>query len=313
MFQTGQQIGLYSLIKKLGRGGFGEVWLAERQTPLLTTKVAVKLPLDKQIDLETVKGEAILWEQASGHPNVLPIIEANVYDNQILIVSEYVPDGSLEDELKQQGKLPLERAIEITSGILDGLDFLHSRRIIHRDLKPANVLLQGKTPRLADFGISRILESTSTDYSVNIAGTPPFMSPEAFDGKRNVQTDIWSVGVILYQLLCGVLPFPQKGASLINAIRTSRPVPLPDSIPQPIKDVVFRALAKSSSQRYKSAAIMRDELQKAKIANPFAQQTTVQISQSEIMEISPDNWGNKPNNRIFKNLRSLFRSFFEEK
>src|SRR5215210_273724 len=206
MFREGSQIGHYTLIRTLGRGGFGEVWLAERRAKFVTTKVAVKLPHDEQIDHETIKQEATLWEQASGHPNILPIIDADEYDGQIVIVSEYAPDGSLEDLLKKNGgSLPMKQAIEMAIGILSGLEFLHFRKIIHRDIKPANILLQGETPRLADFGISRVMRTNS--MSANLTGTPYYMAPEAFDRKRNVQTDIWSVGVVLYQMLKGELPF----------------------------------------------------------------------------------------------------------
>ena len=149
MFHENQQIGFYTLIKKLGRGGFGEVWLAERRAKFVTTKVAVKLPHDEQIDHEAIKQEATLWEQASGHPNIVPILDADEYDGQIVIVSEYEPDGSLEQWLKTHGAMPIEKAVETTIQVLDGSEFLHSRNIIHRDLKPANILLQGTTPRRA--------------------------------------------------------------------------------------------------------------------------------------------------------------------
>src|SRR5687767_6587502 len=205
MFRTGQQIGGYVLVRRIGRGGFGDVWLAERRTKFVTTKVAVKLPLEEQVDVETVKQEASLWEQASGHPNILPIIEANIYDGQVVIISEFAPDGSLEDLLKRENYLAVEKAVEMITGILSGLGFLHSRRIIHRDLKPANILLQGNTPRLADFGISRALKTTVTSQSANMSGTPVYMAPETFDGKRSIQTDVWSAGVIFYQLLTGNL------------------------------------------------------------------------------------------------------------
>src|SRR5215510_10650486 len=133
MFYEGRQIGSYTLLQKLGKGGFGEVWLAEKRSQFVTKKVAVKLPLDEQVNLDAIRQEAELWEQASGHPNVLPIIDADIYDGQVVIVSEYADGGSLYDRLKREGKLSLQKAVEIAIGILGGLEFLHSRRIIHRD------------------------------------------------------------------------------------------------------------------------------------------------------------------------------------
>ena len=261
MFEANQQIGNYFLIRKLGQGGFGEVWLAEHRSKLLTTKVAVKLPLDDQIDLNAVRQEAILWEQASGHPNILPIIEADIHDGQIVIVSEYAPDGSLADLLKETGKLTVEKTIDMALGILAGLEFLHSRRIIHRDLKPANILLQGDTPRLADFGISRVLRTTMTSHSLNLAGTPPYMAPEAFDKKRNRQTDVWAVGVILYELVCGRLPFVGENLiELVSAIAKEQPPPLPDDVPNLLKKVIAKALEKNTEHRYETAAAMRADL-----------------------------------------------------
>ena len=263
MFRKDQQIGIYTLVRPLGRGGFGEVWLAERRTKFVTTKVAVKLPHDEQVDHEAVKHEAQLWEQASGHPNILPIIDADEYDGQIVSVSEYAPDGSLEQWLKTHGAMSVERAIETTIQILDGLEFLHSRNIIHRDLKPANILLQGRTPRLADFGISRALRTTVASQSQNISGTFAYMSPEALDGKRSIQTDVWSVGVNLYQFLTGTLPFPQKEPSvLFPAIIMREFAPLPDSIPPSLKNVIAKALAKLPENRYASAAVMREDLRR---------------------------------------------------
>src|SRR6185295_4578344 len=268
MFRAGDQIGPYTLNNKIGRGAFGVVWLAERRTTIATTRVALKMPLDEEIDLDTIKQEANVWVQASGHPNVVPIIEANVYDDQVVIVSEYAPDGSLDAWLRrigaagQQTGQSVDFAVEMTSGILAGLQHLHSRHIIHRDLKPQNILLQGSMPRLADFGISRVLRSTS--QSSIVAGTPVYMAPEAFDGKRNEQTDLWSVGVMLYQMLAGRLPFPQTDmTSLMGAILTRNPDPLPISVPGPMQEVINRALAKNPQQRFRSAAEMRAALRTA--------------------------------------------------
>lgn len=261
MFQIGQQIGPYTLLKPIGKGGFGEVWLAEKRSQLVNKRVAVKLPLREQINFEAIQQEATLWEKASGHPNVLPLIDADIYDGQAIIVSEYAENGSLADKLKH-GKAPLEIAVEKTIGILNGLEFLHSRQIIHRDIKPQNILLQGNTPRLADFGISRAM-NTDTISSV-VAGTDAYMSPQAFDGKRDEQTDIWSVGVVLYQMLKGNLPYPQQHPTeRMFAILTKEFEPLGEEVPSEIKNIVEKALAKQPVDRFQTAAEMRDALKRS--------------------------------------------------
>lgn len=295
MLRSGGEIGPYTLISKLGKGAFGVVWLAERRTQITTTTAAIKIPLDDDIEIETIKREADLWVRASGHPNVLPIIEANIYDEQIIIASEYAPDGSLDAYLRKNGKAPsIEAAVEIVAGILAGLEHLHLRNIIHRDLKPANILFQGDTPRLADFGISRVLKSTS--QSSNIMGTPSYMSPEAFDGKRNEQTDIWSVGVIFYQLLAGRLPFDQPDiTSLLGAILTRNPEPLPASVPKPLQNVIARALAKDTSVRYKSAAEMRKALRNPHETDPnFQPEKSVYTVQSPKNTFPPQDFHSPP-------------------
>ncbi|MBA2733754.1 MAG: protein kinase [Acidobacteria bacterium] len=240
------------------------MWLAEKRTAITTTKVAIKIPNDEDVDLEAVRQEASLWVHASGHPNVLPIIDADIYEEQVIIVSEYAPDGSLSNWLEKHGgrASSVESAVEMTLGILAGLEHLHERGIIHRDLKPDNILLQRETPRLADFGIARILKTTS--QSTAATGTPMYMPPEAFDGKRSEQTDIWSVGVIFYRLLTGRFPFPQTDmTSLLSAIITKQPEPLPELIPESIRIVIERALKKNPNERYKSASEMRRDLRNA--------------------------------------------------
>lgn len=289
MSLKGKVIGPYTLIKKLGLGGMGEVWLAENRAKFATTKVAVKLPLDEQIDHSLIEQEAQLWAKASGHPNILPIIEANEYDGQIVIVSEYSPDGSLKQLLNDNGgKLPIEQTVEITIGILKGLAFLHSKGIIHRDLKPDNVLMQGETPRLADFGISSVIKSTI--HATTNAGTPYYMSPEAFKRERTVQTDIWSIGVMLYQMLKGECPFTGNNiAEIYDAIREEEPPPLPDEIPPILQAIVIKSLAKSPTERYQTADELRKELNDfwIKFSQPFAYQATEPSITTDIDETLP--------------------------
>lgn len=263
MLNSGDQIGPYTLVEKIGKGSFGNVWLAERRTAITTTKVALKIPHDEDVDLDFVKQEADVWAQASGHQNVLPIIEANVYDDRVVIASEFAPDGSLETRLKESnGKAPsTESAVEVVSGVLAGLQHLHSRRIIHRDVKPANIIFQGDTPRLTDFGVSRMLKSTG--QTTTSAGTPIYMAPEAFDGKRSVQTDIWSVGIIFYELLSGRLPFAFDDlTSLWKAVALNDLDPLPEDLPERLRSIVMKSLQRDTTLRYQSAAEMRADLKR---------------------------------------------------
>lgn len=195
---------------------------------------------------------------------MLPLIDADIYDGQVVIVSEYVNDGSLAGWLKQHGgkASSIATACEIIGGVLAGLAHLHERRIIHRDLKPENILLQRDNPRVADFGISRLLRTTS--QSTNVSGTLAYMAPEAFDGKRNERTDIWAVGVISYQLLGGSLPYDQQDmVSFIGAIMRHDPAPLPESVPEVLRRVVMKALQRDASHRYPSAVEMRQDLREA--------------------------------------------------
>ncbi|MEW6735590.1 MAG: bifunctional serine/threonine-protein kinase/formylglycine-generating enzyme family protein, partial [Acidobacteriota bacterium] len=262
MPQANDRIGPYTLIRQLGRGAYGIVWLAERRSALVTTQVAIKLALDEEPDLTAIAQESQLWASLGGHPNVLPIIEADIYDGQVAIVSEYAPDGSLESWLNRQGGCAptIEAALSMATGILAGLEHLHSKKIIHRDLKPANILLQGETPRLADFGLARVLKGSA--HSGAIAGTPAYMAPEVFDGKRSELSDLWAAGVILYQLLTGHKPFAHADlGALIGAIMLKMPDPLPAFVPLPLQEVITRALEKDPTRRYQSAQEMRTALQ----------------------------------------------------
>jgi hypothetical protein len=229
---------------------------------LTKTRLAVKLPLDAGLDKEAIKQEADLWVRGGNHPNVMPLFEANVYNGQAVIVSEYAPDGSLQKWLNAQPRptCSADMVVHLITGILNGLGHLHAQGILHRDLKPANVLMQGGIPRLADFGLARLVDSTLSQVS----GSPAYMAPEAFDGQRSVRSDLWSVGVILYQLLAGELPFQEReSGALMRAIISREPKPLPHTVPEPLRKLVARALEKSPENRCVSATEMLTDLLKA--------------------------------------------------
>ncbi len=261
MLIPGAKLGPYSLVKPLGKGSFGFVWLAEKQTLLTKTEVALKLMHNATIDHESVAQEAALWVKASGHPNVLPIIEADCFDDEFVIVSEYASGGTLAEFLAHRNgnPLPPSQILELVGDILKGLTHLHQRSIIHRDLKPANILFQGGIPRIADFGISRFADQ---DDSKDVAGTFSYMAPEAFTGIRNEQTDIWSMGVILYELICLRRPF--RAPDLPSLVRLITDPDAPPEWPKQnfltLNRIAFKALEKNPSNRYRSADEMLADL-----------------------------------------------------
>jgi serine/threonine-protein kinase len=263
-FGKGVQLGPYTLVKPLGRGSFGDVWLAEKAGKVVRTRLAIKLPNRVSSDFTSAQREAQLWVRAGNHPNILPMFDAEVYDGQVVIVSEYAPEGSLQSWLqKNGGKAPsLELAGEIMLGLLAGLEHLHVRGILHRDLKPTNILMKSGTPCLADFGISRLIKAEVRTF--RCAGTPAYMAPEAFAGERSTQTDLWSAGVIMFQLIFGWLPFEGRDrASLLRSIMCNE-VGFPAvGIPKSITELVAWALQKEPANRPVSATEMRSSLRDA--------------------------------------------------
>ena len=275
MLKEGLEIKEYTLKKFLGRGGFGEVWLAEKKIELADKKVPVALKFlsgenQRLSDYSSVRREINTWIDASGNKNIVSVYDGFIFDDLFVIVSEYADGGSLRGWLRQNGgKSPsLEKTVEIMSGILDGLSHLHSQKIVHRDLKPENVLLRGDVPCIADFGVSRVIETvsiTSSNFGTNSAGSPLYMSPESFERiKPAPQVDIWSAGIMLFEMLSGKVPYVADTIpALIFEIVTKEPRSLPSDVPENIRMIVKKALAKDVSERFQTAKEMRDALMKA--------------------------------------------------
>lgn len=259
MAKIGDEIGPYTLEKFLGSGGFGEVWLADNPQDLLYQKVAIKLARSEDITLDMIKSEALLWRSVSGNENIIPFIEAKNYDGQIIIVSEFADDGSLQDYLTNNGgKIGIRESESILQDILKGLEYLHSKGIGHFDLKPANILIKEGKFCLADFGLSKILVTENTSKG---AGTISYSPPELFNRKRSLQSDIWSVGVILQKMLTGKMPFEGDSEhSLMFSIIQDEPRPLPNEIPQLYKKLVSKCLQKDIKNRFQTADEMREAL-----------------------------------------------------
>ena len=268
MLEKDDVVGDYKLVKFLGRGQFGEVWLAEKKLQVSTRSVSHALKflsnLGDEVNLKAAEAEVDTWIEAGGHPNVMSVIDMFVAGKHIVIISEYAEGGSLGNWLKSNGgKAPSdEAALEMMAGILRGIEHLHSRSVIHRDLKPDNILLQGNFPRITDFGISRIVSGGTT--ATKPIGSPAYMSPEAFNGSKSPQTDIWSAGVILYEMLTGSQPYEDEVLwLLIKKIQEDEPKPLPDFVKPELKAIVETALQKDAGKRFQTANAMRLAVERA--------------------------------------------------
>ncbi len=263
MLKRGDKIGDYQLLEKVGSGGFGDVWKAEKRTSLDINHFALKFfrPKDDGIDFEKVGKELKVWKQLKGLPHVISVIELDGFEDYVYVVSDFADGGSLANRLKNNKGLPEAEAVKITLQILTGLENLHDKGFIHRDLKPDNILIMNGKYYLADFGISREVKSHSK--ATGTAGTMEYMPPEAFEKNPSVtpQTDIWAVGVILRQLLTGNLPYPQEDQpSLIAAILMSEPEPMPDTVPEGLREIIKKSLQKERAKRFQSASEMSEAL-----------------------------------------------------
>ena len=266
MLESGKKIGDYVLVEKIAHGAFGDVWKAEKQTPLSVMTFALKFFSPKEgenFKESDVQNEVEVWQSVTGLPNIISVIEADFAEGYIYIVSEYADGGSLQRWLAANGGKAhtVEQAVEIALEILNGLDYLHRAGFIHRDIKPANILIRKGTFCLADFGVSREIKTHS--MTMHTAGTYQYMPPEAFSKKPSVspETDIWAVGVILQELLTGKLPFPHDEIpSLMYSVLHEEPEEMAGDMPESLRRVVRQALQKQREDRFYTAREMIESL-----------------------------------------------------
>src|SRR5436305_1750203 len=209
-----KQIGNYHVIRQLGSGASGRVYLAQH-TLLTKRTVAIKLlhatHLGSPEEREDFLREAQIHEELK-HPYILPIVDVGIEDEFPYIVAEYAPNGSLRDRIKSRAPslLPLHEILTILTQIGQALSYAHQQHIIHRDIKPENILFNAKNEALlADFGLATSLSTTSVKY-VDNAGTPRYMAPEQFQGHISKESDQYSLACIAYELVTGHQTFIEK-------------------------------------------------------------------------------------------------------
>ena len=208
--KPGDRVRDYVLEKRIGAGGVGEVWRARHER--LNKPVAIKLILPHLYQDENIYNRFVQEAIATAnleHPHIISVYDFFSINDDAFLVMSYIEGGSLQDRLKNHGRLSLSEALRIARGILDALDFAHQKGIVHRDVKSSNILLSPDSHAyLVDFGIALVLGKTRiTRFGANV-GTPDYMSPEQIRGEQlDHRTDVYSFGCVLYEMLTGRSPF----------------------------------------------------------------------------------------------------------
>jgi len=271
--------GRYRILRKLGSGGMANVYLAEDED--LGRRVAIKILNDRyandELFIERFRREA-KSAAALSHPNIVSIYDRGEAEGTYYIAMEVIEGRSLKELILTRGPLPIGQAIAFTFEILDALRFAHRHGIIHRDVKPHNILIGGERLKVTDFGIARAGASQMTEAG-SIMGTAQYLSPEQARGAPvTASSDLYSVGIVLYEMLTGKVPFSGDSAIEI-AMKHLNELPKPPSkirpeIPEDLDQVVLRALAKAPEDRYQTAEEFAEDLHRVEAGLPVAPETS---------------------------------------
>jgi len=264
----GQTLGKYRVLEALGRGGMAQVYRGYH--PQLDRHVAIKVLRADLVEheefLERFRREA---HAVSGlrHANIVQVFDFDVQDDFYYMVMELLEGDTLRARLNEyrvkKERMPLDEIARTLSAVLSGLEYAHEEGIIHRDIKPANIMLtQKRQAVLTDFGIAQILGNTRVTVSGAMMGTLSYMAPEqGLENRCDVRSDIYSLGIVLYEMLTGYTPFDADTPLAILMKHLNDPLPLPSkldpSLPPSFEQIVLKALAKGPDDRYQSAAEMQ--------------------------------------------------------
>jgi eukaryotic-like serine/threonine-protein kinase len=270
------KIGRYEILAKVGQGAMGVVYRA--QDPTIRRVVALKvLAADPASSAEggpPSRSSAGFFEreaQAAGallHPNIVTLYDAGRDANWYYLAMEFVEGDTFAAEIARGGRVDPKRAAEVIAVVAEALDFAHERGVVHRDIKPANLMiLPDQTVKVADFGIARLTSATSTMTGDMMVGTPHYMSPEQVrGGKIDGRSDLFSLGVVLYEALTGRKPFQAETlAAVLNSIMNVTPPPpqeIDPAIPAALSNIAMRAMARKPEERYARGKEMASELRR---------------------------------------------------
>jgi eukaryotic-like serine/threonine-protein kinase len=285
VFFRGQVIGKYRILSTIGSGGFGTVYLAE--DTWIDKKVALKVPHRQGVDFGEMLREPRLLASLN-HPNIVSILTAEKQENVFFIVMEFVAGETLETVIVREGALDLPLALDYICQICNAVDHAHRHGVLHRDLRPSNVLIASTgLLKVADFGTSRFLEIAA--HGTTVIGSPPYMAPEQFQGKAVFASDIYSLGVTMYQILTGVLPYDSPSPADISRLMEGELVSPPrlknPKIPKTLNDIVLKAMAPQIHERYQRASDLLDDVISARGGRRTPRPVAVEETPGEFQEI----------------------------
>src|SRR5436305_5857571 len=269
---VGQQVGEYRLVRRLGGGGFGTVYLALHVHE--HTQAAVKV-----LDIRLTKSEdfkAFLNEARTvrlRHPHIVPLLDFGISrDDLPFLVMEYASSGTLRDRHRKGERVALPTIVSYVDQVGSALKYGHDRRVIHRDVKPDNILVRDDgTLMLSDFGIAKLLEQSVLMSTQTQVGTPAYMAPEQHMGHPCFASDQYALAVVVYEWICGVRPFQGTLYGLAIQHKETEPPPLRDHLPaiaSEVEQVVLKALAKDPEDRYGGILAFADALREAVQSSP---------------------------------------------
>ncbi len=253
--------GRYEKIKKLGQGSFGEVWLVVDTEELGPQRQFVaKIPFLRAANPKFRK-EAAICERLAPHPGVVGLVTTLEEDGKLVLIQEYAAGKTLADMLGEELPRPLVERIVLQ--LIEVVAHAHRHQVMHRDIKPNNIIIQPDgVLKLLDFGAAKILKDK--DISATVVGSRPFMAPEQIMGESERRSDIWAIGVLMYLLYTGDLPFYSEVEKLlIDQILEQEPVPPREEnpeIPPPLEEIILKCLKKKVGERYPHALALRDDL-----------------------------------------------------
>jgi type IV pilus assembly protein PilB len=261
-----QELGKYRLVRELGHGGMALVYLAEDAEA--KRRAALKVLPPTMVDHTTVarfhrEGQA---QMKLKHPCIVEVYECGSIEGVHYIAMEYVEGRTLRSLVRRSGRLGVERALDIAAQACEALAYAHSMGFIHRDVKSGNLMMtEAGQVKLMDFGLVQVTGQTVLTKTGSVMGTPEYMSPEQISGEEvDLRTDIYSLGIMLYEMLTGELPFTADNPQTITMMhRYEQPRPIRDlqrKVPTEVESIVMRALAKRVEERYRSAQEMLDDI-----------------------------------------------------